>query len=155
MKQKTDPPPEPLDPDTELTLETMTLKLNFAQMTTSVSPERVLWWADALARAEQERLEADLYYRQWRARESDAIADAKHRMPEHKIRAKLEGSPMFRDLKLAMARAERNCTMLREVVPMLSMLLDHKLATRDEHAHAEGDGYSLTFPRRKRKAKAD
>lgn len=72
---------------------------------TRVSAE-VGFWITVAASAREEAIQADSFYRQWRARKVKELLRLDPKMAEWKVKAEVEADPKFLELKNAIAKAE-------------------------------------------------
>lgn len=66
------------------------------------------WWASVWAAAAGEQIDADSWYRAWRARKAEEIRGADPKLSDEKLKAKIESHPEFLKVKKALALAEEN-----------------------------------------------
>ena len=71
------------------------------------------YWGEVWAAAEQERIEVDGYYRQWRANKGIEIAEAEPKLAEWKVKQRIEADETFYKLKQGIALATRNATIAK------------------------------------------
>lgn len=71
------------------------------------------WWASVWAAAEGERIEADGFYRHWRAKKGEEFRSADPKLSDEKLKAKVEGHPEFLKMKKALALAEENVVLTK------------------------------------------
>jgi hypothetical protein len=68
------------------------------------------WWASVWGAAEREYLEADAYYRHWRAQAGDVLLKSDPKMAEWKVKQAIEAHEDFYKLKQAIAKAKDHAT---------------------------------------------
>jgi phage shock protein A len=71
------------------------------------------YWATIHAAAERERVQADSYYRQWRAEAGRAMLHEDPKLAEWKVKQAIEADKTFQTLKNALAESARNVTIAR------------------------------------------
>lgn len=66
------------------------------------------WWASVWAAACAEQIDADSFYRHWRAKKGEEFRGADPKLSDEKLKAKVEAHPDFLKMKKALALAEEN-----------------------------------------------
>jgi hypothetical protein len=79
----------------------------------------IAWWGSVWAAAEAERINADAFYRQWRAKAGEALMVSDPKLSDEKRKQKIEAMPEFLKFKAAMALAEENVTLSKVAVQAL------------------------------------
>ncbi len=69
------------------------------------------WWGSVWAAAAAEAIDADAYYRAWRAQTSEKFLAEDGKLSVDKLKNKVEGHPDFLKCKKALALAEENVTL--------------------------------------------
>lgn len=77
------------------------------------------YWASLNASAERERVQADSFYRQWRAESGKRLIEKDPKLAEWKVRQEIEAADAFKKLKNALAEAVRNTTITRGIYEAL------------------------------------
>jgi hypothetical protein len=73
------------------------------------------WWGSVWAAAEREAVEADAFYRSWRARKFNEFLESDPKMGVDKIERKVEACEEFLKFKQAIAKAAENVTIARAI----------------------------------------
>lgn len=76
---------------------------------------QMAWWGSVWAAAEREKIDADAYYRRWRAQKTNDVLAADPKLAEWKLKAAIEADENFVKLKAALAQAEENTLLARNV----------------------------------------
>jgi len=71
------------------------------------------WWASVWAAASAEQIDADSFYRHWRAKKAEEFRGADPKLSDEKLKAKIEAHPEFPKMKKALALAEENVVLAK------------------------------------------
>lgn len=71
------------------------------------------WWASVWAAASAEQIEADSFYRAWRAKKAEEFRAADPKLSEEKVKNKIEAHEDFIKFKKALALAEDNVVLAK------------------------------------------
>ncbi len=103
-------------------IEGTTYLFDLDEVARTATPERVLWWAELLGRAERERFLTDAEYRRTRATRTLNVAMAHPKRAQWKVSAEVEADRAVVQSRMAVAEAERAVVTLRSFVELLIRL---------------------------------
>jgi hypothetical protein len=101
------------------------------------------YWATLHASAERERVQADAYYRQWRAESGKALLDEDPKLAEWKVKQLIEENKTFKTLKSALSEAVRNVTIAKGLYDALKTKAN-MLQSKGAMMRAELDATSMS-----------
>lgn len=76
---------------------------------------QMAWWGSVWAAAEREALEADAFYRSWKAKKFNEFLESDPKLAIDKVNAKVEACSEFLQFKQAIAKATENATLARAI----------------------------------------
>lgn len=102
---------------------------------------QMAFWGAVWAAAESEQQRADAAYRQWRADQTNMVLAADPKMAEWKVKAKIEETDTFVNLKAAIAQAANNVTLAKNICEAFKVkahVLQSKGALKRADMYADG-----------------
>jgi hypothetical protein len=96
-----------------------------------------------LGAAQEELTKVDGLYRNWRAKEAAAITKKDSKIPEHKVKAKIDSQETFVKYKTAKALCEKNVITLQNVIKAL-LEKSPNLRSRGARERAEFEATDMT-----------
>lgn len=106
---------------------------------------QLAWWGSVAASAAKEAADADSYYRQWRAQRTKDLLQADPKIAEWKVKAEIEASEAFLELKYGVALANENAQLAVAMVQALKEKAN-LLPSKGARARAELEASGMTTP---------
>ncbi len=128
--------PVEIDLDGELAIGELTEDM-------TVVAAKMAYWGAVWAAAESERERAEAHYKHWRADQTQMILDANDKMAEWKVRAEIESSAAYLEIKEKLALSVRNAILSKSIVDAFRVKAS-LLQSRGAMLRAEFEGTAMS-----------